>query len=84
MENLFLLRDEFMNYDLKFFTSLQLQSFLARNSVPNNLIKSDNKHTIKQILERLKHIIKNERLYDITNPFVIVCSEELENLLGCR
>ena len=37
--------------------------------------------TLREILNTLKDVIKTEKLYDETNPSIIICSDELEAVL---
>ena len=43
-----------------------------------------NYYSLCEILTFLKNIIKEEELFDHTNPSIVICSKELERALNCK
>jgi len=68
-----------LNSLFKFKPDSKLQPFIARKTNQDKTI-----YTLAEVLTHLKDIIRGEKLFDLQNPSIIICSNELEEAINMK
>ena len=71
--------NKLLNTTFKFKTHSKLKDIITNKSKTEKIF-----YSFIEILSILKEVIRDERLYDQTNPAIIICSPKLEDALDMR
>lgn len=82
-------QEDSIHPSLKEFELVDLYYVFKNNSTLHQYLKHKINNlkefnTLREILTFLKHIIKNEKMFDDTNPAIILCSKDLETALNMK